>query len=226
MLKMNKSIQMMVILLVLSLSLAFAADIVARMDLDNYPGIFISNQRLDVLFIVGEFAMSEDVISLADIAASLQENLKDEISRSKTQNGSNLFEIDIKGNPKEELTALYMDVFNKKKNSVASTMLDTSLDKMDILDRNLIIVGGPCVNWVSAYFMDHPESCTEGFSPGRGNILLFRNGKGIALVVAGYSAEDTRRAANILANYKDYSSNLFGTSLRVSSAWITDVSIN
>ncbi|HLC96589.1 MAG TPA: hypothetical protein VJH97_04665, partial [Candidatus Nanoarchaeia archaeon] len=44
-------------------------------------------------------------------------------------------------------------------------------------------------------------------------ILLFDNGENVALVVAGYSAIDTRNAAQVLANYGDHA--LTGTAVEI-----------
>lgn len=224
---MDKIIKMAVIVIFMLFipALVIAADVLKEdMDLENYPGMFINNERLDVNFVVGEFAQSEDVLATVEIAGSLQENLK-EILKEDNSTNNDLFEIDITGNPQDELTELYMDVFNKRTTYAANTILDTSLDIDSLVDKNLIIVGGPCVNWVAAHFYDNPENCAEGFLQGRGQIQLFRNGKGIVMVVAGYSADDTRTAANILSHYNDYYSNFVGTNLRVSSAWISEIKV-
>jgi len=224
---MDKIIKMMitVMLILLIPAIVFSADVLKiDMDLENYPHMFINNERLDVNFVVGEFAQSEDVLATVDIAGSLQKNLK-EILKEDDNTSNDLFEIDITGNPQDELTDLYMDVFNKKKTYAANTILDTSLDVDSLADKNLIVVGGPCVNWVAAHFYGNPENCAEGFLQGRGQIQLFRNGKGIVMVVAGYSADDTRTAANILSHYQDYYSNFIGTNLRVSSAWISEIKV-
>ena len=62
--------------------------------------------------------------------------------------------------------------------------------------------------------MGNPADCTEGFEPGMGMIKMFDNNGKVALVVAGYSAMDTRNAAAVLSNYKDY--KLSGMSAEVS----------
>jgi len=217
-------IKMIIMALVLMSITVLAADIVYEdMDLQNYPDMFISNDRLDLSFVVGEFAQSDDVLATVDIASSLQENLKD-ILTSRDENDT-LFDVDVIGDSEDELIELYMDVFNKKKVSAASTLLDTSLDIEGLKDQNLIVVGGPCVNWVAAHFKGNPENCAEDYQAGRGYLELFRNGKGIVMVVAGYSAEDTRTAAKILSHYIDYPSNFVGERLRVPSAWITNVKV-
>ncbi|MFT4304037.1 MAG: S-layer protein [Candidatus Woesearchaeota archaeon] len=211
------------IMLVFTIFYVNSADIIVeRLDLEEYPNFFINNDRLDVSFVVGEFAKSADVISTAVIANSLQENLRDIVDRGETD----LFQIDVTdGNVTEELTKLYMDVFNKKRDSAANTILDTSLTLENLKDKNLIVVGGPCVNWVAAHFHGNPEHCADGYTPGRGFIRLYPNGKGVVMVVAGYAAEDTLQAANIVANHRDYSSNFVGTQMRVLSAIIHEVKI-
>jgi S-layer protein (TIGR01564 family) len=114
---------------------------------------------------------------------------------------------------------------NKKTAYAEHTSLDTFYNISGMKDKNLILVGGPCVNWISAYFMDYPKDCTSGFQQNKGYLQLFRNGKGIILMVAGYSAEDTRQAARIVANYKDFSANFIGDKVRVSSAWIDEIKV-
>ncbi len=218
--------KMMVLFLAIAISISamlYAADVVQRdMELSLYPEMFISNDRLDVTFVVGEYAKSDDVLSTVDIAISLQDMLKEML---ENEEGNNVFELDITGNPQDELTDMYMDVFNKKKESAANTVLDTSLNNESILDKNFIVVGGPCVNWVAAHFMGNPERCTDDFLAGRGYFRLYRNGKGIVMVVAGFTADDTKTAAQVLAHYEDYSSNFVGTSMRVSSAWMSELRI-
>ncbi|MCB9359453.1 hypothetical protein H6503_05970 [Candidatus Woesearchaeota archaeon] len=217
-----KKLLIMFLMMLISLFAVSSADVISeKLDLSDYPNFFVNNDRLDVSFVVGEFAKSEDVLSTVEIANSLQHNLQDIID----EQDSELFQIDVTDDPKEELTKLYMDVFNKKKKAAAQTILDTSLDRDNISDMNLIVVGGPCVNWVAAHFHGDPENCAEQYTPGRGYIELFRNGKGIVMVVAGYSAEDTHHAANILANYEDYSANFVGDKLKVFSAIIQETKI-
>ena len=226
---MKKITILMLTIFVLIISIAsavYATDLYYKnMDLENYPLFFVNNERLDFNFVLGEFAQSSDAIVTAQIANSLIDNL-DEIMR-KTDLKSENFELEISGsdNLEDQLRELYIDVLNKKKDKAAKTILDTALDSKSILNKNLIIVGGPCVNSAAAYFYGYPEDCAEGFAPGRAKIELFRNGRGIAMIVAGFSAEDTQTAGNILSHYEDYSSNFAGELLRVSSAWLTELKI-
>lgn len=207
---------------VLLIVTVFAADVIPeRLDLQDYPAMFISNDRLDVTFVVGEFAQPDDVIATTEIALSLRAALEEYLE----EGGARHFEVDIRGDTYEELKNLYMDVFTKKTTTAAQTILDTSLDRESIIDKNLIVVGGPCVNWVAAYVEQYPENCANSFLPGRGYIRLYPNGRGIIMVVAGYSADDTMNAAQILAKYDDYQANFVGKSFRVSSAVINQLRI-
>jgi hypothetical protein len=206
-------------------NVVFSADIYQeRLDLADYPYFLVHNDRFNFNFVIGEFAQSADALATAEIAKSLVQNFEEISNKTKQEN----FELDVlkDSDIKKELTELYIDVLSKKKNNAAMTYLDTSFNSSNIKDKNLILVGGPCVNSATAYFYDYPEDCAEGFVDGRAKIELIRNGKGVVMIVAGYSAEDTQTAAHILSNYKDYSSNFAGDKLRVSSAWTTELRIN
>ncbi len=86
----------------------------------------------------------------------------------------------------------------------------------DVKAQNTILVGGPCANAAAATVMGNPADCTAGFEPGVGKIELFEHANGnVAMLVAGYSAVDTRNAAAVVANYKDYKANLKGAKVTV-----------
>ncbi len=89
----------------------------------------------------------------------------------------------------------------------------------DVTAQNVIAVGGPCANSVAAAVMGNPADCTAGFEAGKGRILLFENGENVAMVVAGFSAMDTRNAAQVIANYQDYA--LDGTAMEVTKVGTT-----
>ena len=58
--------------------------------------------------------------------------------------------------------------------------------------------------------------CTAGFEPGVGKIAVYDVGTGnVAMLVAGYSAADTRNAAAVVANYGDYKAKLKGAAVEV-----------
>ncbi len=86
----------------------------------------------------------------------------------------------------------------------------------DVMNVNAILVGGPCANAAAATVMGNPADCAAGFEPGVGKIQLWEHANGnVAMLVAGYSALDTRNAAQVVANYKDYKNQLKGTMVEV-----------
>ncbi|MBS3102154.1 hypothetical protein J4458_01760 [Candidatus Woesearchaeota archaeon] len=79
-----------------------------------------------------------------------------------------------------------------------------SSEIIEDLNQNIISVGNPCINEISAKIMGNPEPCGKDFQKGKGHIKLFENNGFFHLVVAGYSDLGTKKAADILANYKNY----------------------
>lgn len=89
----------------------------------------------------------------------------------------------------------------------------------DVKAVNAILVGGPCANAAAAEIMGNPADCTTGFEAGKGMIRLYENDGNVAMLVAGYSAADTRAAAKVIANSGDYT--LKGTNMEVTTATST-----
>ncbi len=71
----------------------------------------------------------------------------------------------------------------------------------DINAQNIISVGSSCVNAITAQLYGNPEDCTYGARPGQARIVLLKPEKQ-ALIVEGYSAEDSRLAARVLNNLR------------------------
>ena len=78
------------------------------------------------------------------------------------------------------------------------------------LDRDMIVVGGPCVNAVAAKLLGFPADCMEGFDLGVGKIVLFENDGATQILVAGATAYDTRVVSRILADYDNPKYSLVG----------------
>ncbi len=80
---------------------------------------------------------------------------------------------------------------------------------IDVFAQNTIIVGGPCRNKAAAEVMGLSYgSCgsTSTIPKNKGIIRLIEHGNGnVALLIAGYDDYETRMAASVIANYKDYS---------------------
>ena len=87
---------------------------------------------------------------------------------------------------------------------------------------NLILVGGPCAN---ALVEDLFDMTCEGwaYAEGEAVIKLAENGDNVALLVAGTSGEDTRRAAKALLSYSDY--DFSGSEVIVSGTSLEDINV-
>jgi len=81
---------------------------------------------------------------------------------------------------------------------------------------NLITMGNPCENAVTASIMGNPKVCDAGFVSGKGMIRIVQNGDYVAVVVAGKDRKDTWEASKILANHDKY--NLKGTTIYTDTA--------
>ncbi|MBI2650995.1 hypothetical protein HYX01_00840 [Candidatus Woesearchaeota archaeon] len=106
-------------------------------------------------------------------------------------------------------------------NAVTVQKIDVGATKLasevpDIKAVNSIVVGGPCINTKAQELRGNPAECTQGYEPNVGLIEMFDVGTGnVAMLVAGYSAADTRNAATVVAQYKDYAATLKGSKVEV-----------
>ncbi|MBD3155242.1 MAG: S-layer protein [Candidatus Aenigmarchaeota archaeon] len=99
-------------------------------------------------------------------------------------------------------------------NAVAKLDTEVSLP----VGKNLVLVGGPAVNRLTAQAMglDYPTYGGSGllpFSEGEGYIALYDSGLEsgkYAVVVAGWAAGDTRNAASVLQQFGSFNSQLDG----------------
>jgi len=108
--------------------------------------------------------------------------------------------------------------------NVGAAVLDTEVS--DLTAQNTIVVGGPCVNSLAAELMGNPANCAEGFEDGKAMVKLFEQSNGkVALLVAGYSAMDTRRASRVVAKYDSYKTNFVGTELEVTGTSLSDIKV-
>jgi hypothetical protein len=121
-----------------------------------------------------------------------------------------------------EVTAGGSSSYNAQKVNkipVGMSVLDVDAESMN---KHMIAVGGPCVNVISDEVTGDKASCTEGFSEGKAKIAAYARGTKNVLMVAGFGAQDTRAAAYVLANHKDYP-QLEGTEVELAVASLTDV---
>ncbi|MFA4887498.1 MAG: hypothetical protein WC595_04755 [Candidatus Nanoarchaeia archaeon] len=93
---------------------------------------------------------------------------------------------------------------------------------------NVIAVGGPAINQVSAKLkgMDFPAyGAASGINPGEAVIELMKNGNNWAIIAAGYEKENTRAAGLVLKNYKDNADKLKGASVVVKGVEATGITV-
>src|SRR3989338_1991304 len=94
--------------------------------------------------------------------------------------------------------------------SVDQIKLDNEVTS--VTDKNLVSIGGPCANSVTAALMDNPDSCETalGVEVGQALVKLYENGDYVSLVVAGQTAQDTRDAGEVLNQWKSNADLLTG----------------
>jgi len=117
------------------------------------------------------------------------------------------------------------------------TATKTDDEVADVTAVNAIVVGGPCRNSAAGALMSltgfslsadsaYQATCAEGFTEGHAKIKLFEQASGkVGLLVAGYSAADTRRASTVLARSAEYATELTGTEVDVSGTSLTDITV-
>lgn len=76
----------------------------------------------------------------------------------------------------------------------------------DPLQKTIISLGSPCDNYINEELLENGE-CDLNFKEGFAVIQIFENGGEKQIVIAGSTAEDTRRATNVLVNYENYNLN-------------------
>ncbi|HLC46998.1 MAG TPA: S-layer protein [Candidatus Nanoarchaeia archaeon] len=95
--------------------------------------------------------------------------------------------------------------------------------------QNLIVVGGPGANQAAAVIsgLSYPAyGAASGIPENKAIIKLYESGENVALLVAGWSAEDTRRATTVLAKYSEYADKLVGNEVEISGTSMTDITVS
>jgi len=101
----------------------------------------------------------------------------------------------------------------------AITIKDSEVSSVS--GKNLIVIGGSCVNSVAAELLggaacEAAFTAASGVKAGEALIKSFARGDKVALLVAGYNAEDTTKAATYLT--MKGADTTVGTALKVTSA--------
>jgi hypothetical protein len=110
--------------------------------------------------------------------------------------------------------------YNVNPIGVGFAVLDTNAPNLG--SSPMIVVGGPCVNTVAAELMGNPVDCTEGFVEGKAVIKYYAASN--AILVAGYSAQDTVGASRVLAQYGDW--DLSGNEVEVVVPSLSSIKVN
>ena len=94
--------------------------------------------------------------------------------------------------------------------------------------QNLISIGNPCDNSVTAELLGNPTDCVQGFYPGEGKIisLQHKDTGNLALIVAGYSGTDTRLAGRVIAHRLEELKEMSGCEITVEGSTYNDAEIN
>jgi hypothetical protein len=116
-------------------------------------------------------------------------------------------------------------VMRDKVNPIAVGMAVLDVDAPALGDENLIIVGGPAINTVAAEFLGNPEDPAEGFEPGKAMISAKDYDDTVAILVAGYEAQETLGASYVLADYATYLADVEGGEVEVVASDLSDLSV-
>lgn len=166
--------------------------------LADYPApLFIDSKgNFNAIIIIGDYAAVEDVIGAVSILSSLQSAAV----KTKTSSSEQI-EIPV---------------------PIPSSAVKLASEVDDISKHNAIIVGGPCINPSASWLMNYPQPCVKDFKTGIGYVRLTEHANGnYYLLVAGRSAIDTRRAAYLVSNYKNY--NLRGIEEQATKYQVDDI---
>jgi len=309
-----KKILLSILALILFLNMVYAAD------LSTYPNIFVKDKKFDGLFIVGDNAPAEDVISVSDIISSFSQNgvstgvakLSKEVTDVYKQNVivvgnacTNPTAAQLLGNPSgcfpdldenqgiiklannngyyQLLVSGSTPLGTRNAASVLSNFKSYNLQGSDIyitknsqneynlkyhfdlssfpnmfvkegdlnalivvgdkasssdviaqsnlilffgkyldrqikgaaklssetasLNQNIISIGNPCNNPISAQIMNYPNPCDKDFKSGKAVIRIYNYNPYVYIVAAGYSNKGSKEATDVLINYDKYNLN-------------------
>jgi hypothetical protein len=166
---------------------------------------------------------SDDVIGTTDYGTTVRydEENNDHLEFTYPEEGvyANVFVTPINANVLAGGEGGSVNAERVNKIPVGMSVLDVDAESMT---KHMIVVGGPCANTVADEITGDKESCVEGFEEGKAKLALYtRRGK-TALLVAGYTAQDTLAAAYVLADYGDYP-QLTGSAVELAVASLSDV---
>ena len=115
---------------------------------------------------------------------------------------------------------------------VGAAVLDTdpAVDGKET-EKNLIVVGGPAINRAAAVLLGVPFPSYGAASTVPENAAIIKlveqTDGNVALIVAGWTAEDSQRASRVVADFETYqeAGTLTGTEVQVSGTSLTDITV-
>lgn len=156
-----------------------------------YPDLFVKDGIFNGYFVIGQTASALENLAMSDIANNMES--KSTVCDPQTNTCKDTtFKVKVLGD---------------------AAKLDSEV--ANIGAQNVIAVGHPCVNYVTADLLGKVtngslnSNCLEGFTPGKARVMILKHKQtsNLALIVAGYSPVDTRLAAKVLAyRWKDIQS--------------------
>ncbi|MBS3157963.1 hypothetical protein J4206_01610, partial [Candidatus Woesearchaeota archaeon] len=163
-------------------------------DISTYPDIFMGEIGFTGIIVVGDKARADDVIAATDVANSFgYKSFKDGSVIKESETGVETEVMKVDGS----------------KMKLASQIKDPT-----VID--VISVGNGCDNDVTNILLGKPANCADGLKNGQATIELQDRNENYALIIQGYTPADTRKAAKVLANWKDY--GLKGTKICIATA--------
>ena len=158
-------------------------------------------------------------IKLSPLISTAFKNIKD-----KKQFDSFTLVIGAFADPSDNIGAL--DVAGGHR--ISKTVLDIDT-KVDVYTKNMIVIGGPCANFEAGRllgkFVDEKyywtqegkasAKCAEGFEEGKGFVQIFKEDETIKIIIAGYSATDTRRLAKAIKKILENADRFKGKRIEV-----------
>jgi len=230
-----------------------AVDMSLTTDKDNFDEAPVADEDITVSFVAGSSEMDLSIADDATIGLDMQSpDDNSDTNVGMTKYGVKLIEQNEESDPNTvdieyPLAQLLPQVFvtfektvtleggagtitveRPQRIEIGSAVLSSQVS--DPTAANVISVGGPCINSVTAEIMGltYPAcGADSGMSEGEGIVKLYESGDKVAIVVAGWEAEDTTRATRVLANYKTYqeSGQLVGTEVSVTGTSATEFSV-
>ena len=114
-----------------------------------------------------------------------------------------------------------ISIMMQDKMDVEPIMLASEVE--DLTAQNIISVGNACENEITAKLLNTPlNNCEKGTEKGKGYIKLVPNGNKFALLIYGYTSNDTLKAAAFFSDLELWKSGKISNEFRVAIGFSDD----